>query len=85
MEPIVYQQEPSTSIYLRHSHLTFAMYLRLFMTEYLDPSLEEVLYLGSDIIICCEIDDLWSFPSGMLISEQPPSHTMIASELHRTL
>lgn len=62
LETIVYHQAAKYEHLPTHSHLTFAMYLRLFVTEYLDPSLEKILYLDSDIIICSEIEELWSIP-----------------------
>lgn len=40
-------------------HITVASYLRLFMTQFLDPDLEKVLYLDSDLIVCDDIRDLW--------------------------
>jgi lipopolysaccharide biosynthesis glycosyltransferase len=61
---IVYSEAASYQYLPTHSHLTFSIYLRLFMTEYLDPSLDKVLYLDSDIIICSDIRELWSLPLG---------------------
>jgi len=60
IETIVYSQAAKYQHLPTHSHLTFAMYLRLFMTEYLDQSLDKVLYLDSDIVICSDISDLWN-------------------------
>jgi lipopolysaccharide biosynthesis glycosyltransferase len=64
LEALVYSQATNYQHLPTHSHLTFAMYLRLFMTEYLDPSIEKILYLDSDIIICSDIQELWSLPLG---------------------
>ena len=64
LETIVYSQAMKYQHLPTHSHLTFAMYLRLFMTEYLDPSLDKILYLDGDIIICSNIQELWSIPLG---------------------
>ena len=40
-------------------YLTLAAYLRLFLTEFLDPQVERVLYLDCDIIVCRDIGELW--------------------------
>ncbi|QNI32252.1 glycosyltransferase family 8 protein [Alloacidobacterium dinghuense] len=64
LETIVYSQATNYHHLPTHSHLTFAMYLRLFMTEYIDHSLDKILYLDSDIIICSDIEELWSFSLG---------------------
>lgn len=64
LETIVYSQATAYQHLPTHSHLSFAMYLRIFMTEYLDPSLEKVLYLDSDIIINSDISELWLLPLG---------------------
>jgi lipopolysaccharide biosynthesis glycosyltransferase len=61
---IVYSQAASYEHLPTHSHLSFAMYLRIFMTEYLDHSLEKILYLDSDIIINSDISELWLLPLG---------------------
>jgi lipopolysaccharide biosynthesis glycosyltransferase len=39
--------------------LNQAIYLRLFLTEFLDPSIEKVLYLDCDLIICGDVGELW--------------------------
>lgn len=41
-------------------HITVASYLRLFMTQFLDPDMGKVLYLDSDLIIRDDIGDLWN-------------------------
>jgi lipopolysaccharide biosynthesis glycosyltransferase len=64
LETIVYPQATNYQHLPTRNHLTFAMYLRLFMTEYLDSSLDKILYLDSDIVICSDIQELWSFPLG---------------------
>ncbi len=46
------------------NHLTFAVYLRIFMTEYLDPTLEKILYFDSDIIICSDVAPLFQIDLG---------------------
>ena len=40
-------------------HISFASYLRLFMTDFVDPQLEKVLYLDSDLLILGDIGELW--------------------------
>ena len=40
-------------------YLTLSAYLRLFVTEFLAPSIEKVLYLDSDLIVCGDIEELW--------------------------
>lgn len=62
LETIVYRQAVKYQYLPTHSHLTFAMYLRLFLTEYIDPTLDKILYLDSDIIICSDISELWAIP-----------------------
>jgi len=64
LETIVYSQATEYQHLPTRNHLTFAMYLRLFMTDYLDSSLDKILYLDSDIIICSDIEKLWSLPLG---------------------
>jgi lipopolysaccharide biosynthesis glycosyltransferase len=64
LETIVYSQATNYQHLPTHSHLTFAIYLRLFMTEYLDLSINKILYLDSDIIVCSNILELWSLPLG---------------------
>jgi len=39
--------------------IPLASYLRLFMTEFLPPDLDKLLYLDSDLIICGDIGELW--------------------------
>ena len=43
-------------------HITVSAYLRLFVTEFLDPSIEKVVYLDSDIIVRDDIRALWETP-----------------------
>ena len=40
-------------------YLTLASYLRLFLTEFLDPTVEKVLYLDCDVLVCRDIGTLW--------------------------
>jgi len=40
-------------------YLTMASYLRLFLTEFLSPTIEKVLYLDCDIIVTGDIGELW--------------------------
>jgi lipopolysaccharide biosynthesis glycosyltransferase len=47
-----------------HSHLTFAAYLRLFMTEFLDPSIDKLIYLDSDVLVVSDISELWQMELG---------------------
>ena len=64
LEAITFKEADRYQYLPVHSHLTFAMYLRLFMTEYLDPSLDKVLYFDSDIILCSDIAELWAIDLG---------------------
>jgi lipopolysaccharide biosynthesis glycosyltransferase len=41
-------------------YISLGAYLRLFVTEYVDPKLEKLLYLDSDLIIRKDIQALWS-------------------------
>jgi lipopolysaccharide biosynthesis glycosyltransferase len=40
-------------------YLTLSAYMRLFLTEFLDPSVEKVLYLDCDLIVSGDIGELW--------------------------
>ena len=64
LETFVYSEAAAYEHLPTHSHLSSAMYLRLFMTEYLDPNLDKVLYLDSDIVVCSEITELWNMELG---------------------
>ena len=64
LEAIVFKEAERYQYLPVHSHLTFAMYLRLFMTEYLDPAIDKILYLDSDIILCSDLTDLWQIDLG---------------------
>jgi len=64
LEPIVYSQATAYQHLPTHKHLTFAVYLRLFITEYIERSIDKILYLDSDIIVCSDITELWSLPLG---------------------
>jgi len=41
-------------------HLTVAVYVRLFLTEFFDDSVSKVLYLDSDLLVCRDISPLWN-------------------------
>jgi lipopolysaccharide biosynthesis glycosyltransferase len=41
-------------------HLSVAIYVRLFLTEFFDESVSKALYLDSDIIVCRDISPLWN-------------------------
>jgi lipopolysaccharide biosynthesis glycosyltransferase len=41
-------------------HITLGAYLRLFMTEYVDPTVDKLLYLDCDLIVRKDIESLWS-------------------------
>ncbi|RXH58408.1 Glycosyl transferase, family 8 [Granulicella sibirica] len=64
VEAIVYKDPSSYQNLPTHGHLTAAVYLRLFATEYLDPSVEKVLYLDSDTIVLADLGELWQFDLG---------------------
>ena len=64
LEAIVFKEAERYQYLPVHSHLTFAMYLRLFMTEYLDPAISKILYLDSDIIVCSDLTGLWQIELG---------------------
>jgi lipopolysaccharide biosynthesis glycosyltransferase len=40
-------------------YLTTATYIRLFLTEFLDPSIRRILYLDGDVIVTKDIRELW--------------------------
>jgi len=40
-------------------YLTAAAYIRLFLTEFLDPSVKRVLYLDGDLVVTTDIRELW--------------------------
>jgi lipopolysaccharide biosynthesis glycosyltransferase len=41
-------------------YISLGAYLRLFVTEYVDPALDKLLYLDSDLIIRKDIETLWA-------------------------
>jgi lipopolysaccharide biosynthesis glycosyltransferase len=43
-----------------NGHITLGAYLRLFMTEYVDPTVDKLLYLDCDLIVRKDIGALWS-------------------------
>ncbi len=48
-----------------HGHLSTAIYLRLFMAEFLPPTVDRVIYLDSDVIVrTSSFRDLWETPLG---------------------
>jgi lipopolysaccharide biosynthesis glycosyltransferase len=47
-----------------HGYFTFANYLRLFMTEFVEASIDKIIYFDSDIIIRDDISDLWTINLG---------------------
>lgn len=56
--------EPPPMVLPTGRYLTLATYLRLFMTEYLDSSIDKVLYLDPDMIVCRDLGSLWSIDLG---------------------
>jgi lipopolysaccharide biosynthesis glycosyltransferase len=40
-------------------HITLSSYLRLFAAEFLDATLDKILYLDCDIIVCDDLRGLW--------------------------
>lgn len=47
-----------------NSHITVDAYVRVFLTELVDPDVERLLYLDCDLIVCSEIDELWRIDLG---------------------
>jgi lipopolysaccharide biosynthesis glycosyltransferase len=43
-----------------NGHITLGAYLRLFMAEYVDPTLKRLLYLDCDLIVRKDITPLWA-------------------------
>jgi lipopolysaccharide biosynthesis glycosyltransferase len=43
-----------------NGHITLAAYLRLFMSEYIDPKIDKLLYLDCDLIVRTDIGALWA-------------------------
>jgi lipopolysaccharide biosynthesis glycosyltransferase len=64
LETMAFRETAKYAFLPVHSHLTFAAYLRLFMTEYLDRTIDKVLYLDSDVIVCSDISELWEIDLG---------------------
>jgi lipopolysaccharide biosynthesis glycosyltransferase len=60
LETVVYDSPENYERLPVHSHLTHEMYLRLFMTQYLDSSMDRILYLDSDIVVCSDVTELWN-------------------------
>ena len=42
-----------------HNHISVTAYVRLYLTEYLDPSIKRILYLDGDVIVRKEVMRLW--------------------------
>jgi lipopolysaccharide biosynthesis glycosyltransferase len=40
-------------------YLSIAAYMRLFVAEFLDPQVEKILYLDSDLVVSGDIGELW--------------------------
>ena len=65
LHPVVFDQAALYQHLPSHGHLSTAMYLRLFMAEYLPQNLDRVLYLDSDLVLVGgDIAVLWSLPLG---------------------
>ena len=41
-------------------HISLGAYLRLYMAEYIDPSLDKLLYLDCDLVVRKDIEPLWA-------------------------
>ena len=65
LESVTFDQTALYEHLPSHGHLSTAMYLRLFMTEYLPQDLARVLYLDSDLILPGgDISELWNLQLG---------------------
>jgi lipopolysaccharide biosynthesis glycosyltransferase len=51
---------PTREVFPISGHITLGAYLRLFMTEYVDPAVEKLLYLDCDLILRKDIEALWA-------------------------
>ena len=45
-------------------YLTIETYLRLFVTEFMDPQVSRLLYMDCDVIVCDDIGELWEAELG---------------------
>jgi lipopolysaccharide biosynthesis glycosyltransferase len=64
LETVVFQGDDRYRHLPVHSHFTSAMYLRLFMADYLENNIDKVLYLDSDLIVCGNISSMWKMDLG---------------------
>lgn len=65
LHPIFFTQNDLYQHLPVHGHLSPAIYLRLFMAEFLPSTVERVIYLDSDLIIRTSgFRTLWEFPLG---------------------
>jgi lipopolysaccharide biosynthesis glycosyltransferase len=56
-------------------HVTAASYIRLFLTEFLDPSIRRLLYLDADLIVNKDICELWQTDlRGAYLAAVPEPH-----------
>lgn len=65
LQPILFDQAALYEHLPSHGHLSTAMYLRLFLAEYLPLDLDRVLYLDSDLVLPGgDIAELWNTELG---------------------
>ena len=58
-------------------YLTAAAYIRLFLTEFLDPSVKRVLYLDGDLVVTTDIRELWETDlNGAFLAVVPEPHEL---------
>jgi lipopolysaccharide biosynthesis glycosyltransferase len=62
--------------------ISLASYLRLYMTQFLPPDLDKVIYLDCDLVICDDVERLWNTDiSGHFLAAVPDPY----SDNHVTL
>src|SRR5450432_126786 len=64
MEFVEFSLEPFRNSLHADRTFTIAVYLRLFLTEFLDRSVEKVLYLDCDVVVRGDLEALWQTDLG---------------------
>jgi lipopolysaccharide biosynthesis glycosyltransferase len=58
-------------------YFTVAVYTRLFLTEFVDPSIKKILYLDGDLVVTTDIRELWETDlQGASLAAVPEPHAV---------
>lgn len=72
MHFVEFSLEPFKAYLHADRTFTIAVFLRLFLTEFLDPSVDRVLYLDSDLVVRGDLEALWETDlGGALVAAVP--------------